>query len=326
MAQPPPSAKSGARILLSADEFPGAAEVRTYLAQMAYEADLLPRTLESYARDLRSFALWLKGRQRGFDHVDRRLLETYLRALGELIAPRSASRHLSSLRGFFRWRLREGFGKLNPAEDMDAPKLPRHLPSVLSVDEVERLICSVVGDDPISLRDRALLETVYSCGLRVSELVGLRRRDIQFETELLRVTGKGGKERFVPLGERANEALKGYLFHGRDAIRGLDKKGVLRPLPGAAKDVVFLNQHGRPLTRFGFWTILQTYLSRSGIESHVTPHTFRHTFATHLLEGGADLRVVQELLGHSSISTTEIYIHLDREYLRETIRSFHPRG
>ena len=319
-------AKSGAQILLSADEFPGAAEVRTYLAQMAYEADLLPRTLESYARDLRSFALWLKGRQRVFDQVDRRVLETYLRELGELLAPRSLARHLSSLRGFFRWRLHEGFGKQNPAEDIDAPKLPRHLPSVLSVDEVERLIGCVIGEDPISLRDRALLETVYSCGLRVSELVSLRRRDIQFENELVRVTGKGGKERFVPFGERASEALKAYLFHGRESVRGVDKKGVLRPLPETARDAVFLNHHGRPLTRFGFWTILQTYLSRCGIESHVTPHTFRHTFATHLLEGGADLRVVQELLGHSSISTTEIYTHLDREYLRETIRSFHPRG
>ncbi len=142
----------------------------------------------------------------------------------------------------------------------------------------------------------------------------------------MRVLGKGGKERLVPMGDQARECLKVYLYQGRAAIRGHDKTGGARVLPPGAKDVVFLNQRGTPLTRFGFWRILQLYVQRAGIETRVTPHTFRHTFATHLIEGGADLRVVQELLGHASISTTEIYTHLDRDYLRETVRSFHPRG
>ena len=318
--------KSGKAIPSSAPDGPGALEVRTYLAQAAFEADLRANTLASYARDLHAFRAWLIARQLVFDGVDRRVLERYLRELGEFLAPRSLARHLSTLRGFFRWRAMEGFSKTNPAENLEGPKLPRHLPGVLTVDEIERLLAVVSDNDPVSLRDRALIEIAYSCGLRVSELVGLRRRDVHFEERLVRVSGKGGKERFVPFGERAQQALKDYLFSGREHIRGQARDGQSRPLPPEARDTLFLNQHGRPLTRFGFWRVLQRHLLVSGIETPVTPHTFRHTFATHLLEGGADLRVVQELLGHASIATTEIYTHLDREYLRETVRSFHPRG
>jgi integrase/recombinase XerD len=318
--------KNVATIPSSAPEYPGAQEVRTYLAQMAFEADLRPLTLESYGRDLRTFALWLKDHGRTFDQTDRPLIESYLRELGQLIAPRSVARHLSSLRGFFAWRVLENFSNVNPAEDIEGPRLPRHLPGVLSVEEVERIIDAATGDDPAMQRDRAMFELAYSCGLRVSELVAVRRRDVQFETSVVRIVGKGGKERFVPLGDCARDAIKIYLFQGRANIRGRDKSGKSRPLPDEAKDILFLNQHGRPLTRYGFWRILQEYVRRCGIETPVTPHTFRHTFATHLIEGGADLRVVQELLGHASISTTEIYTHLDREYLRETLRTFHPRG
>jgi integrase/recombinase XerD len=318
--------KNVATIPSSAPEYPGAQEVRTYLAQAAFEADLRPLTLESYARDLRTFARWLTAAGKTFDTTDRRLIEGYLRELGQLLSPRTVARHLSSLRGFFRWRVLENFSSLNPAEDVEGPRLPRHLPGVLTVEEVEKIIDAAAGDDPTALRDRAMLEVAYCCGLRVSELVSLRRRDVQFESGMLRVMGKGGKERFVPVGDRALDAVKLYLFSGRASIRGCDKSGKMRTLPDEAKDVLFLNRHGRPLTRFGFWRILQSYVQRCGIETAVTPHTFRHTFATHLIEGGADLRVVQELLGHASISTTEIYTHLDREYLRETLRSFHPRG
>jgi integrase/recombinase XerD len=311
---------------LSAPDFPGASEVRVFLAQISLEADLSPLTLESYGHDLRNFGLWLAEQKRTLDQVDRALLEQYFRVLGELLSKRSAARHLSALKGFFKWRMAEGLSKRNPAEGLEGPKLPRTLPDVLSVEEIDRLIECVEGEAPVTLRDRAMLEVIYSCGLRVSELVGLGRRDIQFENELIRVIGKGDKERIVPLGMRATSALKSYLFHGRDKIRGENQKGKARPLPKQARDRVFLNQHGRPLTRFGFWTILQTYLKKAAILSHVSPHTFRHSFATHLIEGGADLRVVQELLGHSSIATTEIYTHLDRDYLREVVRTFHPRG
>lgn len=326
MGPRPPSAKNAAPTPSSTIDFPGETEVRAYLAQAAYDADLRPLTLASYRADLRMFARWLSAQGRGFPQVDSRLLERYIRELGSLLAPRSAARHLSSLRGFFRWRLTEGLAATDPAEDLDGPKMQRHLPEVMTVDDVERLIDSACGEDPVSLRDRAMLELAYSCGLRVSELVGLRRRDIDSGQRLVKVSGKGGKERLVPVGEHALAATKKYFKHGREQIRGRDRSGSQRPLPPAARDIVFLNQHGRPLTRFGFWRLLRERLQRLDIDAHVTPHTFRHTFATHLIEGGADLRVVQELLGHASIATTEIYTHLDREYLRETIRSFHPRG
>ncbi|MFZ5432550.1 MAG: site-specific tyrosine recombinase XerD [Calditrichota bacterium] len=318
--------KNAAPIPSSEPDFPGILEVRAYLAQAAYEADLRPLTLESYRRDLRILARWLADQSLDFNRTDRRTLERYFRELGEILSPRSIARHLSSIRGFFRWRAMEGLSRKNPAEDLEGPKQPRHLPTVLSVNEIELLIAAVADDSPASLRDRAMLEVAYSCGLRVSELVGLRRRDIQFESQLLRVLGKGGKERIVPLGGRAEEALKDYLYRGREWMCGKAKDGKPKPLPSEARDVVFLNQRGRPITRYGFWRNLKDYLQRAGIQTEVTPHTFRHTFATHLIEGGADLRVVQELLGHASISTTEIYTHLDREYLRETVRSFHPRG
>jgi integrase/recombinase XerD len=303
---------------------------------MMYEANLRPLTRESYERDLRQFAEWLGKQALTFDKVNGLLLEEYLRDLGEKVVdvdteectkPSTLARHLSSLRGFFRWRALEDSSRVNPCENVEGPKLPQNLPGILSVDEVDRLIDSAEGDHPVLLRDRAMMEVAYSCGLRVSELVGLRRRQVQLDDEMLRVTGKGDKERIVPLGERAQEALKAYLYHGRDHIRGRGRDGAGRPLPAEAKDVLFLNQHGRPLTRFGFWRILRLYLDRCGIDkTRVHPHILRHTFATHLIEGGADLRVVQELLGHASISTTEIYTHLDRDYLRETIRTFHPRG
>jgi integrase/recombinase XerD len=248
---------------------------------------------------------------------------------------RSLARHVSSIKGFFRWRVLEGFAKENPAELLDTPKLPRHLPGVLTVEEMNRLIDSTAGDEPFQLRDHAMLQTAYSCGLRVSELVGLRRRDVIFEEQLVRVRGKGDKERLVPMGERAAAALQKYIDHGRGNLiaksAGTQKKRPPKPMKALngrreTKDELFLNQRGRPLSRSGFWRILKAYVAKGGIQSAVTPHTFRHTFATHLMEGGADLRVVQELLGHASISTTEIYTHLDREYLRETVRSFHPRG
>jgi integrase/recombinase XerD len=318
--------KNAATIPSSTPEYPGEQEVRTYLAQAAFEADLRPLTLENYRRDLRTFARWMIANGKTFDQVDRRLLESYLRELGQLLAPRSVARQLSSLRGFFRWRALENLSPENPAEDLEGPRLPRHLPGVLTVEEVEKILEAVSGDDPASLRNRAMIEVAYSCGLRVSELVSLRRRDVQMDERVVRVLGKGGKERFVPLGERAHDAIKKYIFDGRPHIRGCDKSGKMRPLPNEAKDILFLNRHGRPLTRSGFWRILKNYWLQCGIETPVSPHTFRHTFATHLIEGGADLRVVQELLGHASISTTEIYTHLDREYLRETLRTFHPRG
>lgn len=318
--------KNASATHLSAPDFPGADEVRVYLAQLAYEAGLSPATLNGYRQDLRLFAIWLFDLGLDFNRTDRLTLEKYLRCLGDTLAPKSQARHLSSLKGFFRWRHDEGLSPLNPAERLEGPKLPKHLPSVLTVEEVERLIQSVEGEEPVQLRDRAMIETAYSCGLRVSELVGLRRRHVRLDEDLMRITGKGGRERLIPLGRRAKLALETYLFKGRNFLRGLDKNGKPRALPKTAQDYFFLNQAGRPLTREGFTFILKGYLRRAKIEKAVSPHTLRHSFATHLIEGGADLRIVQELLGHVSISTTEIYTHLDREYLRATVKSYHPRG
>ncbi len=315
-------------------------EVDAYLAQAAFEANLRPRTLKSYRLDLKKLLLWLHKKRVSLDDVTLRVLEQYFRELQptqpqladdeKRFGARSLARHVSSAKGFFRWRVLEGYAKENPSELLDSPKLSRHLPGVLTVEEVERLIAAASGDEPHQLRDQAMLETAYSCGLRVSELMGLRRRDILFDEQLLRIRGKGDKQRLVPLGERAAAALKKYIDHGRDQLISKSKKKLGAPAllrdSKAIKDEIFLNQRGRPLSRFGFWTILKAYVASCGIESEVTPHTFRHTFATHLIEGGADLRVVQELLGHASISTTEIYTHLDREYLKSIVRLHHPRS
>ena len=318
-------------------------EVRAYLAQAAFEANLRPQTLKLYRLDLKRLLCWLQAGGVSLDDVSRRLLERYFREAipsrpklandATRFDPRSLARHLSSVKGFFRWRVAEGFAKENPADLLESPKLPRYLPGVLTVEEMDRLINTADGDEPYQLRDHAMLETAYSCGLRVSELVGLRRRDVLFDEKLLRVRGKGDKQRLVPMGERAAAGLRKYLDHGRSHLMNSQSKTTRNKSPKAdtkphqeTKDELFLNQRGRPLTTSGFWRILKGYVARCNLQTEVTPHTFRHTFATHLIEGGADLRVVQELLGHASISTTEIYTHLDREYLRETVRSFHPRS
>ncbi len=311
---------------MSGDEFPGAREVRSFLAQGLFESDLQPNTLKSYALDLSGFASWLQVQHLSFASVDRAAVEKYLIEIGSLLLPSSLARRLSAIRRFYGWRVLEGLQQRDPTAGIESPQLRRKLPKVLTVSEVEQLIDAASGETPRQLRDSAMFETAYSCGLRVSELVGLRRRNVDFENGIVRLTGKGGKERIVPIGNRCISSLKRWLRSGREFIRGEDSSGRVRTLPLRAEDVLFLNHHGNPLTRFGFYTILKNYLFRLDITTPITPHTFRHTFATHLLEGGADLRVVQELLGHSSITTTEIYTHLDRDYLREVVRNFHPRG
>jgi len=340
-----PLAKNDAQTLSSEPDPPGMKEVDAYLSQAAFEADLRPRTLQNYRLDLKKLLCWLAERRVSLDSVDLRLMEQYFREIqptqpraaddARRFGARSLARHLSSAKGFFRWRMLEGYASRNPTELLDSPKLSRHLPGVLTVEEMNELISSADGPEPYQLRDRAMLETAYSCGLRVSELVGLRRRDVLFEEGMLRVRGKGDKQRLVPIGERAEVALKEYIARGRGELLGDDRnRKPARPSgrPKAArevrvtKDELFLNQRGHPLTPSGFWRILKGYVAACGIQTAVTPHTFRHTFATHLIEGGADLRVVQELLGHASISTTEIYTHLDRDYLKSIVRLHHPRS
>jgi integrase/recombinase XerD len=276
-----------------------------------------PRTDEAYGRDLTRFATYAMSRgAAGPPDVTARMLREYVYHLKDLgLAPASIRRNVSALRTYFKFLLGEGHLTHDPSERLESPKRWRTLPEVLSVAEVDRLLASPTLDDPLVFRDRALLELAYGAGLRVSEWISIGVRDVMFDEGLVRVFGKGSKERLVPIGRRAIGALASYVRELRPRLEHGEGRGAL-----------FLNARGQPLTRMGAWKILTKYVTRAGIEKHVSPHTLRHSFATHLLEGGADLRAVQEMLGHADISTTQIYTHVDREYLRTVHRQFHPRA
>jgi integrase/recombinase XerD len=276
-----------------------------------------PRTHEAYGRDLTRFASYAvtRGAVAPTD-VTARMLREYMYHLKDLgLAPASIRRNISALRTYFKFLLGEGHVARDPSERLESPKRWRTWPEVLSVAEIGRLLASPTLDGPLVFRDRALLELAYGAGLRVSEWISIGVRDVMFDEGLVRVFGKGSKERLVPIGRRAIGALASYVRELRPRLEQGEVRGAL-----------FLNARGQPLTRMGAWKILQKYVTRAGIEKHVSPHTLRHSFATHLLEGGADLRAVQEMLGHADISTTQIYTHVDREYLRTVHRQYHPRA
>jgi integrase/recombinase XerD len=284
---------------------------------IALEQGLSPRTQEAYQRDLLRFAEYAesKGVSAPVD-ITAKLLREYVYHLKDLgLSPSSIRRNVSAVRGYFRFLTGDGIVVRDPSERLETPQKWRTLPEVLSVDEIQRLLASPTLDDNLVFRDRALLEIAYGAGLRVSEWITLGVRDLLLEEGLVRVFGKGSKERLVPIGRSAIGAVAVYL---RELRPKLEK--------GEGKGVLFLNARGKPLTRMGAWKILRGHVDRAGITKHVSPHTLRHSFATHLLEGGADLRAVQEMLGHVDIATTQIYTHVDREYLRQVHRSFHPRG
>jgi integrase/recombinase XerD len=284
---------------------------------VALEQGLSPRTLEAYQRDLARFAEYarVKGVLAPPD-ITATVLREYVYHLKDLgLSPASIRRNVSAIRTYFRFLLGDAIVVRDPSERLETPKRWRSLPEVLTVEEVQRLIASPTMDDALVFRDRAMLELAYGAGLRVSEWITIGQRDLLLEDAMVRVFGKGSKERLVPIGRSAIGALSIYL---RELRPRLEK--------GEGKGVLFLNARGRPLTRMGAWKILRIHVERSGITKHVSPHTLRHSFATHLLEGGADLRAVQEMLGHVDIATTQIYTHVDREYLRQVHRSYHPRG
>ncbi|MFO7832246.1 MAG: site-specific tyrosine recombinase XerD [Desulfuromonadaceae bacterium] len=228
---------------------------------------------------------------------------------------RSRARYLAALRGFYTFAIDEGLLGHNPVSDIETPKLLHTLPHVLSIDEVEALLETCSDENSLGMRDRAMLEVLYACGLRVSELVSLQLNDYHPASAYIKTMGKGDKERIVPIGEEAMEVLQQYLEHGRAAL-----------LRGRRSNYVFLNRSAGGLTRQGFWKIIKRRALEAGISKNVTPHTLRHSFATHLLENGADLRVVQVLLGHADISTTQIYTHVTREHLQRVHRRYHPRN
>ncbi|HVB30248.1 MAG TPA: site-specific tyrosine recombinase XerD [Gemmatimonadaceae bacterium] len=284
---------------------------------LSLEEGASPRTQEAYARDVNRLAEFAtaKGARTPAD-VTSKLLREYVYHLKDLgLAPASIRRSVSGVRTYFRFLLGDGVLLQDPSERLETPKKWRTLPDVLSVDEVATLLAAPTMDDPLYFRDRAMLELAYGAGLRVSEWITIGVKDILMADGVVRVLGKGSKERLVPIGRNAISAMAIYLRELRPRLER-----------GKGRGVLFLNARGEPLSRMGAWTILKKYVERARIEKHVSPHTLRHSFATHLLEGGADLRAVQEMLGHTDISTTQIYTHVDREYLRSVHRQYHPRA
>jgi integrase/recombinase XerD len=293
---------------------PARAEIDAFLDALWMERGLSENTLRAYRNDLCAFTRWQQQRGSGLLETETGDVHRYLAAQGGRSA-RTTARRLSSLRRFFQYQVREGRLSSEPTAGVVSPRLGRPLPKSLTEAEVEALLQAPDTGTDVGLRDRAMLEVLYATGLRVSELVGLRLEQINLHQGVVRVAGKGGKERLVPLGEEAVDWLGRYL---RDA-----RPGFYRGRPDAA---VFPSRRGRPQTRQTFWYAIKRYAVRAGIAKPMSPHVLRHAFATHLLNHGADLRVVQMLLGHSDISTTQIYTHIARERLKEVHAQHHPRG
>lgn len=298
--------------------------LRVYLAHLRVERGLSPHTLAAYERDLHRYLRFLRGRGRTRpDEVEETDVSAFAQALRtgqdgqRALAASSASRAVTAVRVWHRFLLAEGVTQTDPAAGVHPPHTGRHLPKALSVDEVRALLeAASVDDSPVSLRDRALLEMLYATGARISELVSLAVDDLDRELGCVRLLGKGRKERVVPVGRYAWDALEAYLVRGRPVLA---ERG--RGVPE-----VFLNTLGRPLSRQSAWAVLQAAAERAGLDSHVSPHTLRHSFATHLLAGGADVRVVQEMLGHASVTTTQIYTRVTVDHLREVYATSHPRA
>ncbi len=273
-------------------------------------------TIHSYGYDLRQFEKHIYVQKKSFDSIQTGDLRNYVRQLFDLgLSAPSINRKISSIKTFYRYLISSKLIGNNPASELELLKTARKLPMTLSIDEVSTIIETADDRTPLGIRDRACLELLYASGLRISELLSLKLIDLDLDAELIRVTGKGNKQRLVPFGKKAHKAINDYLNSARPAI-----------LKDRVAPYLILNARGKRMSRMGFLKILRKYVIKSGIRKRITPHMFRHSFATHLLEGGADLRVVQELLGHADISTTQIYTHLDREYLKEIHRLYHPRG
>jgi integrase/recombinase XerD len=295
---------------------PPAYAIDRFVDFLTLEQGAAALTNEAYARDVTRFAVFavVKGTADPGAVVPR-LLRDYVYHMKDLgLAPASIRRNVSAIRTYYRFLLAEGRAKTDPSERLETPRGWRTLPGVLTVDEAERLLAAPSLDEPLAFRDRALFELAYGAGLRVSEWISIAVKDALLSDGLVRVFGKGSKERLVPIGRSAVGAVAVYIRELRPKLDHGETRGKL-----------FVNSRGRPLTRMGAWKILRKYVKVAAITRPVSPHTLRHSFATHLLEGGADLRAVQEMLGHADISTTQIYTHVDREYLRRVHRQYHPR-
>jgi integrase/recombinase XerD len=288
-----------------------------FLNYLVVEKGLSKKTLDAYSRDIVRYRDFLyKNKRQRFSEEDTSLILQHLILLRKSgLAARSRARHLVSIRGLYRFLVGEKILRHDPARLVDLPKVSLKLPHVLSTQEIELLLKSPNTKKPLGVRDAAMLELLYAAGLRVSELVNIKLQDVNLEAGFVRIFGKGSKERIVPIGMHAKEKIDHYL----KTVRPVYLKQIASPY-------LFVARAGRPMTRQGFWKSLRRYAMQTGLNKKITPHSFRHSFATHLLEGGADLRAVQIMLGHVDISTTQIYTHVTREHLKKLHQKFHPRG
>jgi integrase/recombinase XerD len=292
------------------------ADIRTFLNCLRVEKGLSENTIQAYRRDIEKFCSFAASRGLSTKDVRRSDVVEFLASLyRKNLDSRSVARHLVTIRNFFRFAMIEGYIDEDPAATIESPKFRRSLPQFLSLEEVERVLRQPDTSTIAGLRDKAMIELMYSCGLRVSELCGLRVSDLQTEAGCLRCVGKGNKERMVPVGRRALEAVQSYFRQGR-----------VQFLHGGSSPYLFLNQRGRKIDRVAFWKALAQYGRRAGLRTSLKPHMLRHSFATHLLDRGADLRAVQMMLGHSDISTTQIYTHVIEERLKQVYKAHHPRA
>lgn len=281
---------------------------------LIFEKGLSPKSVEAYLHDVALLETFLEEKK--MEEAAREDCQAFLKAIYERgVAPRSQARILSGIKAFYRFLLYDGVLTEDPTELLDAPKIGLHLPDVLSIEEIEAIISVIDLSTPEGHRNRAMVEVLYGCGLRVSELITLRLSNLFFTEGFVKIVGKGNKERFVPIGSTAQKMVKLYVEGARATLK--IRKG--------EEDYVFLNRRGSHLTREMVFMLVKKWAKEAGVEKSISPHTFRHSFATHLVEGGADLRAVQQMLGHESITTTEIYTHLDSDYIRSNIAQFHPR-
>lgn len=288
-----------------------------FKAYLQLEKSLSDNSVEAYLRDVEKLTTFLIATEQKKNpaETDLKTLQQFVKWVGELgMTASSQARTISGIKGFYKYCLIENIVTIDPTALLEAPKLKRSLPDVLSFDEIEKIIGKIDQSKPEGGRNKAILETMYSCGLRVTEAINLQISCLYLDVSFIRVTGKGNKERLVPIGSDAVKYIKLY----KDNIR------VHVPIKKGCEDILFLNKRGGQLSRIMIFYIIKDLAIKAGITKNISPHTFRHSFATHLVEGGADLRAVQEMLGHESITTTEIYTHLDRDFLRSTLQQFHP--
>lgn len=292
--------------------------LENYYDYLLFEKGLSELTLESYNNDLNRYVSYLSDKQIQYpDKIKPSNIRKFVTELNEIgLNVNSVIRNLSSIKNFHKYIVNEDYSTDNPSLHIETPKHPKTLPEVMSVEEIEILFKLPDLETPLGLRDRAMLEILYACGLRISELLTITYNSVIFTEKIVRVIGKRNKERIVPIGKSALDHLQNYLDDARPDLA----------VKGKAGGTLFLNFRGNPMSRMGFWKIVRKYIDMAHLNIKIHPHTFRHSFATHLLEGGADLRAVQEMLGHADITTTQIYTHIDREHLKQVYKQFHPRG